>query len=363
MIIVASGSRESKNKAEMLTQAALSLGVEVQRVDVHSLDFQAPKLKSNFVISTSDGCNHIAGEIAKHSHIPYYTGIGEHSKSGSYRALKRAGFPVLWFSEINSNRHLRSLIGQFEGAVFVKPEDGSAGFDRGTLGYKRFDSLAELHKSVCKQGIELKPGQYMVMEYIEFSTMYCLSAALRPNAADCFGNAAVFLSPDAGQYRGMLFAEFERVNQQIRPRMKNLWAAGFRAPMMYLQCAAKNGVLYPIDANTRMSTFLDSYCTHYDPTFYTRLLEFWLFNKPLTEPDAQSAFVVGRLLQHDPYKPWAEVRNLPESGIHWLHTNVSMPAAGGFDLAYSRPTYAIFDDDIQRILARHEAIQANAVVV
>lgn len=371
VVILHTDSRESTNKARQFEAASLKKGLTPLLLqpgnDLRYTEARVADRAVRAVIPCSDSLSWIAIKLSiSHGLLPLTDVVPFLSKSSGYDLFERAGFNVLRHHPVNSVLDITES--PVQGPVFVKPDWSSGVHSISPWGYKRFESNMDFAKAVLTQTKVFSEtcsnphARLMMMENVPHDGVYCISAVLREDKVACFGHSFMAISGDDHFYDYVLYDDIGHTNV-LEPLIAKLWSAGFRSNFLYLQCLMRNGVLYPMDVNTRLSTYLDTLATTYDPGFHQRTLEFILGDRDdLTLNLPATSCLIGRV-RSDPHRDIKELRWKSVDGVWPINFENLSKSKASYDKAYSWPTYLCTGESTNEVLEKRAKFQSLVEVI
>lgn len=364
IVILHSTSRESINKANQFAGAAVELGCTPFLTTIEDTPEELlAKVEGKIVavLPCSDSCSEFAASLAQRvgliSGDTSLNALG--SKTGSYSILESLGFPVLPHHLVNTIDDIANS--PLAGPVFIKPDRSSGAFSPHPWGYKMFvskealvdylvsnDYVREFESDGYKEHI----GSYLLMEAVTgVDGMFCVSAVQREDAVSTFGRCFVYVENTDHFYRYCHFDDSLSELSAVESLIGKMWDAGLKSPFLYIQCLKKNGVLYPIDVNTRLSTYLDSYATKFDKDFYRRALQFILGQEQKLSLNFAKSHTIMTRIRVDVTKPVLDIDyDKTLEGVEPVNLDELGVAGAGYDIAYSCPTFCVSNDDYFEII-------------
>lgn len=375
IVLLHSDSRESINKASQMSLAAFSLGYIATTILYQSIDTNIDKLiniignvKVDLVLSCSDSLTWCAIKANAYYGIIPPTDIRPFiSKSKGYDLFAKAGFDVLPHHPI---KDLNDLINSpLKDSVFIKPDYSSGVHSISEWGYKQFPDVDAFIAEICDNVSSLATfdqtcnnpyARLMAMDYVPHDGVYCISAVLREDKVTCFGHSFMKISGDDYFYDYVLYEDLGKTNL-LESLVAKLWENGFRSNFLYLQCLMKDGILYPMDINTRLSTYLDTLATYFDPKFYANVLNFILGKVDSVKLNIPKHCLIGRI-KCNPHIPIKNIVYKSIENVTYLNFGKTTISNVSYDKAYSWPTYVCFGDSSEDVLEKHFLVQKNTTV-
>lgn len=286
------------------------------------------------------------------------------SKSAGYQLFKEAGFSTLAHSTINSLEDIANST--IKGPIFVKPDWSSGVHSISKLGYTAYESTEDFLRAAMQDPLDFERScknphaRLMMMEYVPHDGVYCISAALSKDKTFCFGHSYMKISGNDYFYDYVLYEDTGNTCS-LEPLISNLWGKGFRSNFIYLQCLLRDGVLYPMDVNTRLSTYLDTLATHYGLGFYTSVLDFLLGDADSVDFAIPDHCLIGRI-NCCPHTPIKSITYSALEGVDYVNFGKTSPSCAAYDKAYSWPTYVCSGNSSEDALQKHYSVQQNTLV-
>jgi hypothetical protein len=251
LVILRTDSYESLMKANVYIDVAKRLGLSVR---------EHPDKRTVAIIPASEFRAMDAAWMARTYGVPGPDPVAVATvtnKALAYQFLRRKGFEVLdWMVPVREQDLRRSL----GGPVIVKPEIGSGSSSRQPWGYRVFDDVPDFRRYLYKEkqldrflSMQfLQPLERMlVMEYVEgdFWSMAAVAGEGRPEQFD--SNVQQMLADSSKLVGRQLIGARHPDERSLMRMMSALAEAGLRRSVIWIQCVARKGRLYPFDLNLR----------------------------------------------------------------------------------------------------------------
>lgn len=278
IVLLGTDSRDSSSKSSNYAKAAAELGLELKAY---------PDSETIGVLPCSDFKAVDAAWLAKIHGIPGADSIMATvatNKALAYHFLQQQGFEMLfWHVPLRDEDF--SL--PFKGPIILKPEKGSGSFAHHPWGYQVFESLADFRRYLVRNKLkdlffayQADPswwyGRYIAMEYVDAKELYSVAAAVGDKGLSVYDFSTMSVMDDCMQVEWMLVGEKHPDADSVVRMIEALAARNLRRTIIYIQCVAKNGRLFPIDLNLRPGTMGDCAIRALDLPFYPASLAFML---------------------------------------------------------------------------------------
>jgi len=312
------------------------------------------------ILSCSDGVTIHALQASEYCGLTSGTNFEAfQSKAASYKLFSEAGFATLPFKQILTLEDIEEC--DIQGEIFVKPDWSSAVYGQVPWAYKRFVSTKHLLDYIVNSGLRdrfltasANPFERsIVMPFIAHDGITTISGILRKDRAVPLAHSFVKISGDDYFYDYLNFADIGDT-KKLNPCISRLWDLGFHSHFTYLQCLNLGGVNYCMDANTRMSTYLDTWVTRHDPSFYERCLAFVLQESNAVNFETPSPHTMIARVRCDPHLPIKSLTWKDVAGVEPLNFNSLSTSRAPYDKAYSWPTFVVTADSQEQLLVRYE---------
>jgi hypothetical protein len=278
IVLLTTWSRESRSKMRQYAAAAAELGLDVRE--------EHPDRRTAGVIACSD---HRAVDAAWlcHKHgIPGSDPVAATvatNKSLAYSFIESRGFRTLRWEVPLSEADLRDGLRK---PVIVKPDRGSGSRSDHPWGYQAFrsakaflDYLRRTRQLQAFLDYQRAPshwwGRYLLMEYVP-GRLYGVAAAIADGRVAVYDTHGLATMPDSMLIETTLFGEQHEDMRAIARIAEAFAALGLRRTVLYTQCVARGGRLYPIDFNLRPGTMFDLLVGVLRLPFYAQALSFFL---------------------------------------------------------------------------------------
>lgn len=384
LLLLASPSRESHDKARRFSASAATLGLPVQTVVSDTPSALASQIGAAdwcFVLPCSDAL----AVTAAHANAQCRAG-GLAPHLAMALADKASGIPLL--SRMLDLPVLPQLVPQdvaamrdwpYRGPVFVKPTRSSGGWSQQPWGYRRYESAAAFLRFLedSSHVTDFFAGQRQPGALGPFM----LQAAIDSNRIEA---AALLLTATRLQVVGRSFGDFEAENvtgagrrwhrigyhddaasvlAAALPRLalQRRRDAGWGRGLIYLQGLAGPDGFHLIDINLRLSTALHWLVGGSDPDWHTHLLASLLFDTPFTRLLAAPACAID-LVHGDPWRRIAAIDHppLPPHILPLRLTPQDCAVANlGFDQSSAAPAFVTLADSMDDCIARADAFRAS----
>lgn len=392
LLLLASPSRESRDKALHLSEAAKALNVPCGVI----IDAQPDRAEARAEILAGDEPILLAIACSDALALPAARLNDRHDCGGLSASLigqlvdKATGIPLL--SRILDLPLLPQCLPltpdeimgwSWSGPVFVKPTRSSGGWSPQPWGYRRFDSKMRFMQWL--QAENLETAFFARQRQPDALGPSLLQAALNTNRSEgalllltssrlqiVSNNHADFerWDTDAGcgpcwhraSYGGDAMSELPGRLSQLK-ELRGLNAAWGRG-LIYVQGLRGLAGLSLIDVNLRLSTTWDWMAAAADPTAHRRLLAALLFDEPLDLPLPAPAVAID-LVNGDPKRRIQSIDH-PPLPPHIRPVRLTAEAcgrpAGGFDKAGVMPSFVTLGPDLGTCLAEADRFRAGITV-
>ncbi len=180
------------------------------------------------------------------------------SKSLTYQLLQNRGFEMLrWIMPVTE----ADLHAPLPGPVIVKADAGSGSTSTQPWGYRVFDGMRDLRRYLHRGRLTTKfldtqvrrrDQRHLVMEYVESPEVHSVATVAGDGRPVLFDTNVMRPMSDTNKVVGRILVGARHPDTATAVRMAGaLAAAGLRRSIIYLQCVARRGRLYPIDLNLR----------------------------------------------------------------------------------------------------------------
>lgn len=390
-VILHSDSRESINKAYNFKQAAIKRGlipllfcpgnhVNEQLNELGSYRYYASSIKHlskvlidllrntkiDVIVNCSDSLTWNAVELGIHHKLISKASILPLlSKCAGYDLFNTCNFNTLKYKPLN--KYTDIIDAEFKCNIFVKPDWSSGVHSISKYGYKKFNSTKEFFDTITTDLASFNRdsanpyAKLMMMENVEHEGVYCISAILREDKVFCYGHSYMKISGDDCFYDYVVYEDIGNT-KLLEPLISKLWENGFRSNFLYLQCLMKDGKLYPMDINTRLSTYLDTLATHYDPEFYGRVLDFIMNKNDNISFKLPAPKVLIARVRSDPHKPIKSIKYTPMKNVTPLNFDRLSISSAGYDKAYSWPTYVCMGNTLDEVMDLYNKFKCSVSI-
>lgn len=362
IVLLGTDSRDSSSKSSNYADAADQLGLELNDYpDNDTLgifpcsDFKAVDAAWLAKIHGIRGSDPIMASIAT-------------NKSFAYHFLQQQGFEMLfWHVPLREE----DLSISFKGPIILKPEKGSGSFAHHPWGYQVFESLAAFRRYLVRNKLkdlffayQADPswwyGRYIAMEYVEAKELYSVAAAVGDKSLSVYDCSTMSVMDDCMQVEWMLVGERHPDAESVIRMIEALSEHNLRRTIIYIQCVAKHGKLYPIDLNLRPGTMGDCAVRALGLPFYPASLAFMLG----LEDEMRFSWPAPRVGIKRINVPITRQRRRVEfgAGAVPLISELSFNPRKPYDLGHAYPMFAVLCDSRPEFEQRIAEIEAGAAI-
>jgi len=283
IVILRTSSRESGFKAAAYADAAKRLGLTVRGY---------PDRRTVAVIPASDFRALDAAWMCLHHGIPgpepAAVAIAS-SKSLTYAFLRSRGFELLPWLVPGEERDLKLSL---KGPIILKPDSGSGSVSKAPWAYRVFDDLRDFRAYLNREELigkffEMQRAggihRHLAMRYVESSDVYSVAAVVGDRRPALFDVNATQTMADSKVIGRIIIGLRHRATASAFAMASALVEAGLRRSIIFLQCVARRGKLYPIDLNLRPGTLWSLAAVKLISTAYQELLSVILGYKNAAE--------------------------------------------------------------------------------
>jgi hypothetical protein len=278
IVLLATGSRESTDKARSWGQAARSLGLSVR---------PAPDQHTVGIIQCSDFKIVEAAWQCRAYNIPGPDPVAATIVSSKVLAgqfLRRAGFEMLFSFVPMAPADLRL---DFNGPVIVKPEYGSGTSRLHPWAYGVFDRLADFRRYLARQELTEKffghqraphpvTGKYFVMEFVQSDQLRYIETLVSDRKVAAYEQRNIWLRNPGMTVETALCGQRFRDVKSVVAMAEAFARIGLRRTFLGMQCMEKQGKLYPIDFQLRPAASIGLLAEKLDLRFFEQALAFML---------------------------------------------------------------------------------------
>lgn len=278
LILLATDSRESRQKAKSWRLAARKLGISIR---------SRPDRATTAILPCSDHTLTQAAWLCQTYNVPgpsVAAAAIASSKALTYEFLRSRGFEMLFYLLPLRRADLHV---PFNGPIIVKPERGSGSYSALPWGYRVFDSMADFRRFLRVRKLEdafldrqwknaARSGGDVIMEYIEAPSIRGLVSVSSDESVESFTEYTATVDPATLKITSAVYGERIPGMDRVVGMLREFVALGLRRSVLMVQCVAKQGKLHLIDLNFRTSPLFDRMNGVLQTEFYEKALLFMI---------------------------------------------------------------------------------------